>query len=264
MEQERLIKLENSFQDMERKLQDLEKENKELKRELDRQQDVFKKHGHTGDDDSVRLRSNLELPEGTYIKTGCSILEGISYGTGERNSDRFIGAWSVGNDLNPVDGSNNSQISIEHQFDGLDTFMYGFRGPFYTGSDASITSGGTTMSQSTFNWTSNELAGAFVIVTTAPGEFDFFEITSNTSSQLTITGGTWSSSESGADWTVFMPIYLGSAQFPWRRIYTLAGTTGGLRFGGGDTNGGQNGLLYMDSAGDLYWRDEAGTSTKLN
>ena len=57
---------------------------------------------------------------------------------------------------------------------------------------------------------------------------------------------------------------MGSAQTIFQRFYTQEGTAGGIRFGVGATAGGQNGLLYSDATGDLYWRDKAGTSVKLN
>jgi hypothetical protein len=57
---------------------------------------------------------------------------------------------------------------------------------------------------------------------------------------------------------------MGSADTPFQRFYTQEGTGGGIRFGVGTTNGGQNGLAYMDVTGDIYWRNKIGASTKLN
>jgi len=66
------------------------------------------------------------------------------------------------------------------------------------------------------------------------------------------------------DFLIYTPVFLGSPLVPWERLYVTSGTAGGVRFGEGTTTGGQNGLLYMNSSGNLFWRTPAGASTQLN
>ena len=245
--------MQQDYEETKKKLSDMENEFAKFKT-------LFEKHGHTGLDESVRLTDTIELKEGTYMKTGCVSLQGIS--EKERNDSNLIGAFIVGNDINAADGSENTQLIVQHAKGSLNSFFYGNRKPLYQGSTGSITSGGTTLAQTNYNWTTNELAGAFIYVNTTATEFDFYEIASNTASTITITGGTWTATVSTPYWFIFMPVYLGSSQFPWRRVYTMDGSTGGIRFGGGDTNGGQNALLYTDGT-DLKFRKKDGTVTTV-
>lgn len=233
----------------------------QLRQEIETLKETLAKHVHTGDDGSEKLRTSIELPEGEYLNAGSIFVEGYN-DTSKRQS---TGAIVVGSDRNIADGSRNTQIMIDHLLSSNDTFVHAERSPLYVGK-GNVSSGGTTMSQSNYSWDTNELAGAYVVVW--DGDlltFDSYKIVSNNATTITV-DGTWSFSQTGAAYIVFMPVYFGSAQYPWRRLYTLDGLGGGIRFGLGMTNGGQkdNGLLYMDNAGDLYWRNKAGSSTKLN
>ena len=115
-----------------------------------------------------------------------------------------------------------------------------------------------------FDFTTNELSGHLINIYNSSGTFvESQAIASNTSTVITISG-TWTSSTSGGIFFIYNPAYLGSAEHIWQRAYVQEGTSGGVRFGVGPTAGGQNGLLYMDSAGDLWWRDKAGTAIQLN
>lgn len=225
-------------------------------------EDIILFHQHSGlDGTSNLLAGYIKLPTGGQLQIGSTALQDARRDT----SGITLSAWIVGDDNDETNGSDNSQLVIQHgQAIGSSTFIIGQRQPLFTGTDGNISVGGTTMTQSTYSWTTNALANAYVFVYTSATEFDFFQIASNTASQITITGGTWSASANPANWTVFQPIYIGGSQYPFQRFYTMESTSGGVRFGGGDTNGGQNGLLYMDSTGDLYWRNKAGASTKLN
>lgn len=263
------------------KIQELESKNQELTKKLEELSNTFKEikttlelHTHTGRDGSTKFfNSDIELKSGTGISVG-------KYGFIDADviNDKgrtLLGATVLG-DLVGASGvvediQNSSQIAIEHRVfsNGVtnDSYFYGIRSPIYSSTNGGgITSGGTTFAQSKYSWTTNELDGAFIAVfdTANTGQFDWFEIASNTTTTLTITGGTWTFTDTNAQWFIIVPVYLGWSTFPWRRAYVLDGTGGGVRFGGGDTAGGQNGLLYMDAAGDLYWRPKTGAAVKLN
>lgn len=240
--------------------QELKNQIEELKTELQEMRETIANHGHTGQDGSTALNTTIEIDENKVFKTGSMVIEGVPAVT----PNILVGGIAVGEDTVMSDGSRNTQVVINHDEDSFQSFMFGQRAPIYRGTDGDINAGGNTLQQDTYTWETNELAGAYVVANTSATEFDFYEIASNTSDTLTITGGTWSASEDPSEFFVFVPIYFGAAQYPWRRIYTMEGTGGGVRIGGGDTAGGQNGLLYMDSGGDLYWRNKAGSSTKLN
>lgn len=233
-----------------------------LKQRVTELEESLRTHLHTGEDGSEKLKTYIELPENEFVKSGSMAIEGQNLNPTER-LDGFI---VVGEDKNTSNGSDNTQIVIQHFKNSNDTFMFGQRSPLYIGTTGDVNSGGTTMSQSNFTWDTNELAGAYVVVYDSNGDFDCYQIASNTADTITITGGTWSFSEDPASFVIYVPVYFGSAEYPWRRLYTTEGVAGGIRFGLGMTNAGQqdNGMLYMDSAGDLYWRNKAGTSTKLN
>jgi hypothetical protein len=263
------------------KIQELETKNQELTKKLDELSNKFEElkgvvstHTHGGLDgskqfynDPIVLKSGIGISSGKYQFIDVEDLV----------NNRTIGGLVVGDGAKgsgTVDtAQETSQFFIEHYYGTLNTFIESFRTPLYDGVDnGNITSGGTTMSQTKFSWATDELAGAYVIVydsantatVSPPAEFDVYEIASNTATTLTITGGTWTFTDASANFTVFMPVYLGSANFPFRRLYTMEGTGSGIRFGVGDTAGGQNGLLYMDATGDLYWRPKTGAAVKLN
>lgn len=267
------------------KIQELESKNQELTKKLEELSNTFKEikttlelHTHTGRDGSTKFfNSDIELKSGTGISVG-------KYGFIDYVTDStLIGAMVVGDLVGQTgttdNAKNTTQLSIDHQFSTNgstnQTFFYGYRSPVYSGeTNGSITSGGTTMSQTRYSWEANELDGAYVAVYDGAnaGQFDFYEIASNTATTLTITGGTWTFTDTAATWVVIVPVYLGAAQYPWRRVYTMDGIGGGIRFGGGDSpvynsgtgtwSSGQNALLYTDGT-DLKFRKKDGTVTTV-
>lgn len=224
---------------------------------------ILKEHTHRGDDESTAIEKDIELLSGFGFSSGdVASFKGVESAV----ENRTLSIFGTGRDKSEAEGINNSQVQLEHQY-GTDsttrqTFYYGIRGPIYKGASASFASGDTVLSQADWTWQTNELAGTRVLIYYSATSFGGFEIASNTEKTLTITGGTFASSVTGAQYQVFMPVYLGGATYPWRRAYIEEGTAGGLRIGLGATGGGQNGLLYMDSLGDLYFRSKrAGTFT---
>jgi hypothetical protein len=222
-------------------------------------------HNHTGEDGSKRLEDTIQTRPGTVIGTNLIHLTSASRRPTFATSQGFI---TVGEDSE--DGSlskkyGNAQLTIEHQHPlSSNSFFYAYRPPLYTGLKGNTTSASTTFTTRDFDFVPNELSNSFLLVNYKDGTFDCFKITSNNKNIITITGGTFAKTETNTAWGVFKPLYLGAAQFPWYRIAVMDGTDGGVRFGRGATNAGQNGLLYMDSVGDLYWRNKSGSSLKLN
>jgi len=134
----------------------------------------------------------------------------------------------------------------------------------YQNTSVSTTAGGSTVTISGYNFTSNELAGAYInIYNSSLNLVETQVIASNTATVITISG-TWLASTTGT-FKIYNPVFLGRTETVFHRLYVEEGeTVGGVRFGVGATANTQNGLLYMDAAGDLYWRNKTGTSTKLN
>jgi hypothetical protein len=250
-----------------KKIEELTKNLETLQRDFDLLKNTFSRHTHTGKDGSEINKDSIELLSGQAFKAG-SIAMVDAPQAAQLQAGRMFGSLVVGNDSSMVNGSENAQLNIDHQSETatLQTFIYAFRKPIAFGSTGSITSGGTVLTQTEFTFDVDSLTGAFINVynPTTNALVETFEIASNTQNTITITGGTWSYTGSPIIFQLFMPVYLGAADFPYRRLYTTEGTVGGIRFGFGATAGGQNGLLYMDSAGDLYWRPKTGAAVKLN
>lgn len=260
---------ETKIKDLEQKNQELERKIQDFSTQLDEIKNGLETHTHSGNDGSTYIYGEpIKLKPGAGFSTGKFGF--VDY----QDSSRIFGFQVVGDgvsDSGLTDSiKNTTQLTIEHQpltnGSSNNTFYYGYRSPLYASgvtNGGKIVSGGTTLTQSKFEWETNELDGAFVLVKdSANSTFDVYEIASNTSTVITITGGTWTFSSANAEFVIFVPVYLGSADFPWRRIYTTDGSGGGIRFGMGDTNGGQNALLYTDGTA-LKFRKKDGTVTTV-
>ncbi len=134
----------------------------------------------------------------------------------------------------------------------------------YQNTSISTTLGGNTVTIAGYNFATNELAGAYInIYNSSLVLVETQLIASNTATVVTISG-TWLNSTTGT-FKIYNPVFLGRTENIFHRLYVEEGSAvGGIRFGVGPTNNTQNGLLYMDATGDIYWRDKAGISTKLN
>ncbi len=262
--------LQNEVNDLRDEVDALKEERKKMMDDysarMDAVEKVLKEHAHQKGDGSSPIEKDIELLSGQSFTSG---EVGTFYGIESAETDRTLAIVVTGRDKSAAEGIQNSQVQLEHQY-GTDSttrqsFYYGIRGPIYQGSSGTIESGDVELTQNDWQWVTDELAGARILVYTADqSTFAGYTILSNTEKTLTITGGTWGFTGTGLFYQVFMPVYLGGSTYPWRRIYVEEGTAGGIRIGLGATAGGQNGLIYMDDAGDLYWRNKAGSSGKLN
>lgn len=204
---------------------------------------------------------------------------------------RFLAFMSAGpetvDNQGSAESSSNSQIYLEDQQDSatLDSFFYGYRKPLHvpkTGLTFTVTSAGTTLTDSSKAWTTNELSGANVNIYNSSGVFQFSrQIASNTATVITI-DGTWPATVSGGTYLVYMPLYLGSAGNPFRQVYA-GGTdvsSGGdgsvrraIRLGYGTSGGTETiGIFFGTSTpesvvtanvGSLFLRTDGGATTTL-
>ncbi len=249
--------------------QTLEQQVADLTRKVEQLSNLLATHQHCNDGTNP-LRKNILLDRDQWLAVGSSqMITGQPQNQGQA-SELYNLAISEGPD--PVtEGfvykSNNIQMNFYHQPNGVQSFMWMFRKPLVAavqGTSLSITSAGSTVTIPGYNFTTNELAGAVIYIQNSSGTtISASTIVSNTATVVTI-NGTWGVTASNCVFGIYIPVYLGSAETIWQRAYVQETTAGGVRFGMGATAGGRNGLLYMDAAGDLYWRDKAGTSVKLN
>lgn len=235
-----------------------------LKKTVDELSRLLKLHKHEGDDGSARIQKEIDLVAGQTVGAGgVGGVTALSDPVNDRTNTFLI----TGRDQSAADGVSNSQIVLEHQYatDAANgtrqTFFYGIRAPLFSGSSGDIKSGGTTLAQSDYQWRTDDLVGCYVVAKSG-ASFNCFKVTANTARSLTV-DGTWTFGAGGVSYTVFTPVYLGSADYPWRRAYVGDLSAGGLRFGFGATAGGQNGLLYMNASGQLIWRNKAGGETTV-
>lgn len=254
--QNKIIQLEKSLKQLEDKYLVLEK--------------ILQKHQHDGIDGTNQLRKNIKLDNDQWVQVGLgSQATAPIRGLGTA-AEQLQYAISLGKDDGRTGFVNKAdilQLDFLHQPNTALSFISSRRTPVVTsleGTSISTTASGNTTTIDGFNFITNELAGGLINIYNSSGTFiESRVIDSNTSTVITITG-TWSASTSSATFDIYKPTYLGTAEYVWQRFYAQEGTAGGIRFGVGPTTGGQNGLLYMDSAGDLFWRDKAGAVLQLN
>lgn len=261
------LDLQNKIKELENKLQAYAN----LESRLNLLEASYAKHQHDGLDGTNQLRKSIRLDQDQYLQVGLG-----GQGTGEvtglgLSTEQYQYAISVGKDDGRsgfVNKADVLQLDFLHQPLAL-SFLTARRTPLVSpleGTSVSTTSGGSTVTINGYNFTTNELAGAIINIYNSSGTLiEARTIASNTDTVVTITG-TWGATTNGGTFNIYKPVYLGSADWQFQRLYTSEGTEGGLRFGVGVTDGAQdqNGLLYMDSAGDLYWRPKTGAAVKLN
>lgn len=251
----------------------LEAEISQLKRDFEAFKDQYRNHQHNDVDGTYHLRKNIVLDQDQGMAVGVGTLISESNTNSVAEGTKYALHFSAGKDTSIGLARNtiNAQVSIMHQPYDVTTFvswLQGIRNPaftnFNTNKTISVTAAGNTVTTSDYTYTSNELTGALINIYDSSGVFvECQTIASNTSTVITISG-TWINTTNNGYYIVYAPMYVGISQFIWKRNYVDEGTGGGVRFGVGPTAAGQNGLLYMDSAGDLYWRPKTGAAVKLN
>lgn len=256
--------LQEKIDELEEQLQEETKKRETLEDGLEEVKELLSEHGHTNEDGSKRIRSTIEVAQGEYVGIGpvAGMLSNYLKESVAAEQDQL--GIVIGKDKDATDGSENAQLAVQHYRNNSLTFFLGTRPPTYLASDG-ILKTDSTLKTGTYTFKTDELAGAYIDIRQPDREtsIGIFQITSNTTNTITFSG-TITADVENAYFFIFQAMYLGAGSIPWRRIYVVEGTGGGYRFGTGATGDGNNGLLYMDSAGDLYWRNKANTAVKLN
>lgn len=256
----------------EERIRQLESKINELTNMVESFKRDYEKHQHDNFDGTKILTKDIEIDKEHFLGVGyadhgCSPILNLGLANEQLQYSISVSKDNRRGFVNKI--NELAQFSILHQPNGIpnQSFIVGIAGPSVSpnsGQTISTTSGGNTVTISGFNFTTNELAGALINIIDSSGALvETRTIASNTTDTITISG-TWGASTSGGTFVIYSPLYFGSSQYIFQRGYFQEGTGGGVRFGVGPTAGGQNGLLYMDATGDLYWRNKSGTSTKLN
>jgi hypothetical protein len=252
--------LENKIQELENKIRTLEAN--------------YTKHQHDSLDGTNTLKKSIKLDVDQYLNVGlgslnCSPLRFA--GTTDERVEFAIGVGKEDGKTGFVNKADIAQVTLYQQPKSSTKFatLLGISGMIVSGfesSSVSVSAGGNTVTINGFGFVTDELAGSIInIYNSSLAYIETQTIASNTATEITISG-TWSATTNGGKFFIYNPLYLGKSDYSYERLYVMGEETGGIRFGTGPTNAGskQNGLLYMDSAGDLQWRNKAGTVTKLN
>jgi len=111
------------------------------------------------------------------------------------------------------------------------SFYYGLRMPAFVNNEGvSVTSGGSTLQDTGRVFGVNELTDSYISAF-GGGVNQTLQIASNTEDTVTV-DGTWDATAT-VTYTIFRPVFLGGANFPWKRLYVGED----IRFGYGSTAG---------------------------
>ena len=273
--------LEAKLNEQEDKINELTKKHEELLNKFNNLTFEYLNHKHTNVDGTQKVEG-IEYPRMSFAKFGDSAITSYSASNGAQDTTMYLGTGR--------DAANfkNSSVDTELQLQNVgstdlttkNSFLFGVRTPIL-GNQTSVTSGGSTLTDTSFNWETDSLAGAWVnILDTNNILIESKQIASNTSSVITI-HGTWGASTTGF-YTVTMPVYLGSANYPWRQVYSVGENVAGsgasvkrrfFRIGHGATSGvNVIGMFYGQGTpegsvtaniGSVYFRTDGGATTTL-
>lgn len=255
--------LENKIESLEDRIEELE-QNSFTHPLQKRQKDALKN----------TLKDGVEMGTGGYLDLGSMLFTSdiVNANTSAEVDRGFILAGRNRERTINNEGD-NTQLQLEHH-EGTTgstnwSFFYGLRPPLYFNNGFSVTAGESTLTDSTFNWDTNELAGAYLVLKNSSNIIqEVYQIVSNTATEITI-DGTWDSSHSNANYGVLVPVYLGSAEYPWRRLYVGEDIRLGFGSSGGDQvtyikwgTGSPEGSVTAN-VGSLFLRKDGGSGTTL-
>jgi len=234
----------------------------DLQDKVQEQEQIIRKHQHTGKDDSFRMTdADIVLKDRHAILSGPGGFVGDNglIDMGVRRLHIACGPTGI-NEGTLGQETKNMQLTFEHQdyLGGLN-FIYGLSNAISNTCSITVSSSQTTFTDPATDFgADNSRVGQYLLVQrerlSVSDYTDYgYVITANTKHSLTI------SSAFGFDgkitsFLVYKPVYFGSALAQFKKIYTLDG----LRFGPGQSYNGQNGLLYMDTDGSLKYREPDG------
>lgn len=268
----------NNNEELLQRIEKLENELSETKKENLDFSKTFREHQHSKKDDSSRIREgNISLKNGGYFTTCGNEIGGgaVFLGINQKSEGVSINEASIvtGEGIYKYDTLYSTGEAFgESPFASVillkqklssgqysdDAFLYAFNDAYLiTPTSLNISSGSTTISYNTFNFGNKNLSG-YVLTLKINGIDYGFIITSNTSNSITFTPAI---NVSGTITHIFIykPVYLGSTFGTFKRLLVQEG----VRFGLGMTGNGQNGLLYMNSSGNLVFRNPLGTENML-
>lgn len=251
----------------------MEQEVNNLKRRIDELEKALKNHNHRGYDNSNFIEGHIRMKKDKFFTLGNVYLANPTTHEGESNeADRMGIACGQDSDLGIGNKSLNTQLLLEHHPNDLLSFLYGYRPPLYSGPRSgdtiAITATESTISDTKQTFTTDALANCYItIVGRTTSTLETHLIASNTATQITI-ADTWGISEN-VDYLVFLPMYLGAANFPWKRLYIMDD----IRFGKGASAGAD--VIFIKhgedspegvvtaNVGSLYLNRTGGNSTTL-
>lgn len=192
------------------------------------------------------------------------------------NASASFSTQTVGTLYKDYDTSNNNaeQVQLQHgtytNTGASQSFFHGLRTPSFvrTGTATGII-GANTLTDSSLGLTVNALAGSILsLYDSSLNLLESWDISSNTSTVITI-NGTFISGAGTYRYSVFTPIYNGSANYPWKRLYAVddirlwVGPSSGtqpifIKHGTGSPEG-----VITANVGSLYLRRDGGASTTL-
>lgn len=153
---------------------------------------------------------------------------------------KYVDVSALPPSLNQIDFNQvqEGQLTMEYQPDINRLFIYSFLTPFVDGT-GTIQQGGNTLTDHSAKFKSNQFAptnynNGILYILNSQNQYETYKILSNTSNTITI-DGTWASESGAYPYYLFFPAYLGSASFPFKRIF--AGED--IRLGYGDSAGNQ-------------------------
>jgi hypothetical protein len=242
-----------------------------LEQELNLLKIKMANHQHDQHDGTSILRKSITLDGDQFLQIGNGGMASAPVSNLGTTSEQYQFSIATGRDDGRTGFVNKAdilQLNLQHYPNNASnqSFITAFTYPLVTPTSEtiSVTAGQNKVTINGLNFTTNELAGALIDISNSSGALvETQTIASNTATEITISG-TWGASTSGGSFYIYQPVFLGSANTIWQRFYTQEGEAGGIRFGVGPTAGGQNGLLYMDATGNLYWRPKTGAAVKLN
>lgn len=260
-----LEKIEELETELEEQKKSFDSKLEEMTEKLDKLVSEMEEHTHDGET-TARVTGSPETKDQDPFWMGNA---GIVAHTKRPSLDNDLLVLTSGRDREYFPGraygsSNNAELYLDHTDGGLD-FFYGFaHGGYVNGyGKISVSATDTFVTDTVFDWEVNELVGKIINISSSTGVFIMSDVvTSNTANKVNFS--TAIGYDTNISYTIINPLYLGAAQYPYKRAYVDSDTGGGVRFGIGPTAGGSNGLLYLDSAsGLLKFRRPNGTIDTL-
>lgn len=186
---------------------------------------------------------------------------GDSYFTsGYPSNDNTTAVIATGKDSSVSGGLDQTQLQLIRVTDSS-SLLLGFGGKLIPGTSGSVRSGSSVIKTDNLDVEDDELVGQFITII-LDGDIAVTDyITSNTNNSVTISVS-FSSNESNLTFTIYQPVLLGAATYPWYALSVATGSSAGIHFGGGSQGNGVSTALYSSNGG-LYFKKRNGSVTTI-